>query len=194
MAKEKFPLAAAETVANEVMISKYHLGDLCERWSIAGSIRRKKADVSDIEIVYAGRVERREIPDQLLPHSQLVNLMDEEINKLVGSGILDFRLNKNGRPIGFGPQNKFLVHAATGIPLDLFSCSLENWWNVLTCRTGSKASNERVSNAALGRGYHWRTGGPGFEDMSDDVIIPVYSEEEVFAFVGLPYLPPDKRI
>ena len=176
------------------MVSKFNLGGLCDRWAIAGSVRRKKPEVSDIEIVYVPRVERKEIPGQLFPHSQSVNLVDEEISKLVAAGPLCLRLNKNGRPIGFGTRNKFLVHVPSGIPVDFFSCQSESWWNVFTCRTGSADSNERVSNAALARGYHWRTGGPGFEDMRNGGIIPVHSEEEIFAFVGLPCLPPENRI
>ncbi len=191
MEKEKVPLADARNTAAALL---RHLRKFCVRCKVAGSVRRKKPEVSDIEIVYVPKEERKEISDQLFPHSQTVNLMDEEISKLVAAGLLRLRLNKHGRPIGAGRRNKFLVHVASGMPLDFFSCPLENWCNVLTCRTGSAESNERISNAALAGGYHWRTGGPGFEAMSDGGIIPVYSEEEVFAFVGLEYLRPELRV
>jgi DNA polymerase/3'-5' exonuclease PolX len=57
MAKEKVPRAEAEAVAAEIMCQ---LADFCQRWKIAGSIRRKKAEVSDIEIVYVPHQGERE--------------------------------------------------------------------------------------------------------------------------------------
>lgn len=195
MEKEKFPRAAAEAVAAELMVTKYRLGELCERWAIAGSIRRKKPEVSDIEIVYVPSEGVRKITDDFFPYSKPVNCMAEGLNVLVEARILKARENKDGHKIAAaGDKNKFVVHLPSGIPVDFFSCPAANWWNYFTCRTGSAASNERISNAALARGYHWRTGGPGFEAMRNGEIIPVHSEEEVFAFVGLPYLPPEKRV
>lgn len=85
------------------MVSKFRLGGLCDRWAIAGSVRRKKPEVSDIEIVYVPRVERKEIPGQLFPHSRSVNLVDEEISKLVAAGPLCLRLVKMAAPLGLEP-------------------------------------------------------------------------------------------
>ena len=190
MGKEKkVPRADAEAVAALIM---GHLDGLCERCEIAGSIRRKKEMVSDIEIVYIPKMGERENPGDMFDPTK-INGVGEAIKILEEGGILEKRLNKNGHPT-YGVFIKLMRHVKTGIGVDFFACSEKSWWNIFTMRTGGEESNKAVSNAAIARGLKWKSSGEGFQKRSDGSIIPVNCEEDVFRIVDLPYLPPEKRL
>jgi len=178
MEKTRCPLHRAEQVASEVVNL---LEPYCERIAVAGSIRRRKPEVGDIEILaipkYGG----------LSCH---VNLLDQEILDLMHRGILDFRLSKRGRR-AFGQKNKLMVHLPSGIGVDVFSTSQECWPVALVIRTGGAETNKRIAMAALRKGWHLRAYGSGFSTPQGDVVCR--SERDVFELVGLPYVPPEQR-
>lgn len=202
--KEKFPRADAQKLADQLMAPRYKLGDFCERWEIAGSIRRKKAFVSDIEFVYIPILDERpkkvKATDQMEfgiapkePEMEEFAYLDEAIEVLVGEGILEKRRKKDGT-IMFGKWVKLMRHVHTGIPVDFFACTADGWWTTLVSRTGGKDSNTELATRALRLGYTWNPGGRGFTSLSDETIIfPVNSEEDAFRFVGMPYLRPELR-
>jgi DNA polymerase/3'-5' exonuclease PolX len=119
-----------------------------------------------------------------------VNLADETIAALEKSGTLERRKNVNGSEM-YGPKNKLMRHRASGMPVDLFAATPENWWNYLVCRTGPADSNRRICMAAQDRGWEWNPYGAGFSRDSETRAME--SEAEVFAFVGLPYAQPEDR-
>ena len=119
-----------------------------------------------------------------------VNLADEAISALEKSGVLERRKNVKGSEM-YGPKNKLMRHCASGLPVDLFAATAENWWNYLVCRTGPADSNTRICMAAQDRGWKWNPYGAGFS--RDGETRAMESEAEVFAFVGLPYAQPEER-
>jgi DNA polymerase/3'-5' exonuclease PolX len=187
MTKIRFPLADAEIVARDLLVA---LAPACERIEIAGSIRRRRPDVGDVEIVYVPRWQT-DVPDpgDFFRHTA-INLVDGAIANLERCGVLGRRTNAVGREM-FGEKNKLAVHVASGIPVDLFATSEECWWNYLVCRTGGAESNVRIAAAAQRIGCKWTPYGSGF--LTPRGMAPMHSEEEVFAFVGLPHLPPASR-
>lgn len=188
--KVRFPRAVAITVAAELCKA---LEPVCERLIVAGSLRRMKADVGDVEILYIGKPEVRQEPADMFA-SVTVNLADEMIRSLEISAVLLRRKNVNGSEM-YGPKNKLMCHRATGLPVDLFAATPENWWNYLVCRTGPAESNTRICMAAQDRGWKWNPYGVGFSRPSGlgVEIRAMESEAEVFAFVGLPYAEPKDR-
>ena len=196
--KIKFPLADALSLADELMLPAGHnLGAACARWKIAGSIRRKKALVGDVEIIFVPVV-REEPPPQLelgmgLPVTPVtVSVMDARLNELMRKGILAMRPSVTGSTM-CGPQVKLLVHVPTGIPIDFFACSAQGWTTTLVSRTGGKASNTELAWRANRLGFTWNPGGVGFTRLADGTEFPILSEEEAFRFVGMPCLPPEQR-
>jgi len=91
----------------------------------------------------------------------------------------------------YGRKNKLMLHRATGLPVDLFAATEDNWWNYLVCRTGPADSNMRICTAAQSKGWKWNPYGAGFS--RDGKVVAMTSEQEVFAFVGLPYTNPEHR-
>jgi DNA polymerase/3'-5' exonuclease PolX len=184
-AKVRWPRAAALDVARELCV---RLKPFCERMIVAGSLRRRKHEVGDVEILY---VPKREERAEDLFRTHRVSLADEEIGRMLREGVLSKRPSVNGAT-AWGEKNKLALHR-TGMPVDLFAVKDECWWNYLVCRTGPKESNIKIANAAQELGYKWNPYGEGFSRLSDGVMAQMGSEAEVFRFVGLPYAEPWER-
>lgn len=192
--KERFELEHAVAVAENLRdkLAPACVPGFC---MICGSIRRLKADVGDIEIVYVPRTEPRRAKDDFFSVVN-TNLADEIIADWYQAKVLDKRQNVKGSEM-FGPKNKLMRHVATGIPVDLFSTTEECFWNYVFCRTGPAELNEEIAKRARAMGLMWKPTSQGFArvDENDSVLewFPVFSEREVFARVGLPYHEPWDR-
>lgn len=188
MSKFRYPTSEAIEAARPILAA---LRPCVERIIVAGSLRRRKREVGDIEILYIPKMEEQTVPGDLFAR-RMANLADQAITKVEAQGLLARRKNVKGSEV-YGSKNKLMVHVASGIPVDLFSATETNWWNYLVCRTGPAASNTRIASTAQERGYQWNPYGAGFTRLSDRQIIPMDSEEAVFRFVGLPYAEPWER-
>jgi len=169
-------LEKARAIAEEL---KGILEPACERIPVvAGSIRRQKPEVGDIELLC--------IPKFV----GIVDQLDREIGTLCIQGVLGLRRNKRGGKI-YGPKNKLMVHKPSGIGVDIFSTTEKCWPVALVVRTGGKQTNIRICMAAQERGYKFHPYGSGFSTPDGEIICR--SEREVFETVGLPYLEPWER-
>ena len=190
--KQKFPRAIALAVAEKIAAA---LAPACSRIEIAGSIRRRKEEVGDIEIVYVPINVLVPDPGDLFGKEISVNAADLKINYLVERGCLAKRRNVNDAET-WGQWNKLARAVTTGIPVDLFATTEDAWWNYLVCRTGSSENNVRIAQAAQKRRCQWHPTRCGFSQSfaSTEVrIFPMHSEADVFEFAGLPYLEPWER-
>ncbi|RYD50171.1 MAG: hypothetical protein EOP83_24365, partial [Verrucomicrobiaceae bacterium] len=75
--KPRFPREAALVVAGELV---HLLGPVCERIAIAGSLRRDKPEVGDVEILFVPRIEERPLDMFAIEH---VSLAEEAIQRLL---------------------------------------------------------------------------------------------------------------
>ena len=161
------------------------LGLHFERLEIAGSLRRRKAMVGDIE---------------------LVGILSEEKRGLFGlverkpiSAVVDHMYAMGYRPLKAG--DKYVQFAPStspvdkrGLNVDLFICTPENWGGILMIRTGSAAfSRKMMTRASLGG---WCPDDMRFMDgrlWRDGVAIDVPEEEDLFREMGLAYVRPEER-
>lgn len=176
----RWPLADGERVAYELTAL---LSPACERIAIAGSIRRRKPDVGDIELLCAPKSVRP--ADILFGADQL----DIEVRRLIGRGVLAYRPNVKGT-VTYGPLNKLLLHVPSGIPLDIFSTDLANWGMALVVRTGSADFNKRMMTRFLQQGMKGHAYG-GITTPNGEVECP--DEETVFQCLGWEFIPPGAR-
>ena len=186
--KPRWPRADALKVAEFLM---GYLAQCTERAEIAGSIRRNRPYVGDIEIVYIPKIQMVPNASDLFGYPIPMNLVDVDISLLIAAQVLKRRMSSAGHS-AYGPKNKLLVHVPTGIPVDLFATTADCWFNYLVCRTGGTQTNVNICNAAIARGKHWQPYGSGFKEP-DGQITTMDSERAVFEHVGLKYLPPEQR-
>ena len=192
MSDGKVLLADAQVVALEI---REALEGVClaDRCCVVGSVRRRKAVVGDIEILYVSQVGRGAMPGEFFETDDAV-LADVAIERLVEAGVLRRRLNVHGQLSSWGALNKHAVHVASGMRVDLFRTSDAAWWNSLVARTGGKDSNVALCQAAKARGWTWNPYGVGYTmgkyANGDPQEARMDSEAQVFEFVGLRYVEP----
>lgn len=194
MSKTKYPRAVALAVAKELCDL---LGPECQRtpdgkpWLVvAGSLRRRREEVGDVEIVYVPQVELVR-GGWFDVDTKPVNRVNEVLERLLAKNILEKRQNVRGSEM-WGDSNKLARHVASGVPVDLFRATPSNWFNYLVCRTGNAANNIAIAEAAAAKGWRWMPYGEGFRDQRGEVV-RVNSEREVFTLAGLKYLNPWER-
>jgi DNA polymerase (family 10) len=164
-------LEKAKLIANDLI---YCLTPGVNRIIIAGSIRRQKPEVGDIELLVIPRA----------------NYLDKILDELMMQSILAMRLNKRGNRV-YGPKNKLMVHLPSGIGVDIFSTTEECWPVALVVRTGGERTNKEIASRALERGMRFRAYGDGFDTPEGH--IRCQTEADVFRAVGLRYLEPWER-
>lgn len=175
--------AKAYAIAQSLMDT---LAPACERIEIAGSLRRMKTTVKDIELVAIPAVISQ--PDLFGNPIQTTNRLIELLEKLEKSGRLRFDKGQ------FKYRQYFVIHE--GIALDLFMVTPPADWGVIfTQRTGPRefsrlmVSQRRIggflpSHAVIKDGGVWE----------GDIKKPMPEEINFFDYCGLPYIdPPDRE-
>lgn len=203
--KRKFPRAVVDDVLTELCgyldPRPVHgcANARCRRMCAVGGYRRRKVEMKDLELLYIPRV--MEIPDSgdLFSTPRPVDVTDQVIEGLVFQGVLAKRLKCNGSVSAWGPWNKHAVHVASGLPIDLFVATAENYFNRLVVTTGPMELNIRIASEARRLGWEWEVNSPGFvplgstwEDATKERRT-MRCELDVFQFVGMPLLRPEAR-
>jgi len=182
--KPKFPRSAGLAVGEEILSA---LAPTCTRIEIAGSLRRGRELVGDVEIIFVPKMDS--VPVDFFGSRELVSQADAVIARMLENGTLRKRPSKTG-VFSWGDKNKLALHRS-GMPVDLFSTTEECWFNYLVCRTGPSESNLAICNAAIAKGWKWTPYGMGFYRLG--FTEKMNSERDVFEFAGLPFNPPGKR-
>lgn len=177
----------------EVLLKR--LSPACSQITLAGSLRRGKADVKDIEVV-------------AVPHPTQ-DLFGEasdgptELDNLIDTYVADEMLHWDKEVKRNGPRYKRLVSTALDLPIDLFLADRDNWGNILAIRTGAAGfSKALVTSRCFGGlmpeylrhrdGYLWTTRWD-FGNRRTEERLSCPDEETYFALLGLPCLPPMDR-
>ncbi|MFA7256928.1 MAG: hypothetical protein WC047_05080 [Kiritimatiellales bacterium] len=150
------------------------LAPYCDRIEIAGSIRRRKPEVGDIEIVaIPKRVDDGMLFSNIVTHPKFCIL----VNRWPAV---------KGKPTGKYTQRIL----PEGIKLDLFMADYDNWGLIFAMRTGSAAYSHKVLATGWFRaGYHSTDG----HLVKDGHKIPVREERELFNLIGIPWVEPWER-
>jgi DNA polymerase/3'-5' exonuclease PolX len=180
--KRKWRREDAARVASELMEELVHA---CPRLAVAGSIRRGRQWVGDVELVY----ESEPILDLFGERTGDVRA-DVIIEQWLSRGVLEKRLSKVGHS-SWGQEIKLAVHMATGIPVDFFAARPGGWHSYLMCRTGSRIHNEAIAREMMGRSMRWEP----YEGvrLRSGELVRVSSEAELYTMIGWPYLEPEER-
>lgn len=186
--KQRFPLALAQEVTRDLL---KRLHGACKRIQIAGSVRRKKPDVGDIEILAIPIMGTTDSGD-LFGTPKEISMLDLRLEALVKDGVFEFRKTVLDTIVN-GPKIKLFRDLASGIPVDVFTATEENWWNYLVCRTGPAKSNIDICNRAITMGLKWEPYSSGFLIPVTGERVTCRSEQGVFDTVDMVYKNPENR-
>ncbi|MDP9379795.1 MAG: hypothetical protein M3Q29_06520 [Chloroflexota bacterium] len=197
-------LADARALAEEALAL---LSPACERIQIAGSVRRCKPEVKDVELV---AIPRLMVADHMFGgEASRVSLLDALIGELVQRKWLAWNTESPGN----GPKYKRLVACPSvnmlppAAKVDLFIADRDNFGNQLTIRTGDREfTNLLVTAREIGGlmpdglrqtdGYlHvWDRRASFDPDYKGGAIIPCPDEAAYFAALGIRTVPePESR-
>lgn len=162
-------LKQAQQIAEGV---KNKLSPFCLRLEVAGSIRRERPFVNDIDLV-------------VIPSDQ---------GQFIGT------LQSLGK-ITMGGQ-KLIRCQMPGITLDVYIATPETWATLLLIRTGSKVHNIRLCTLAKTKGMVLHADGSGlYRSITRTSLFGSYAAEErvadteasIFEALGLKYREPEER-
>jgi len=153
-------LPVAETI-------KKRLADLPEtqQISLAGSIRRRKETIGDVDIIAASAE-----PEKIMTEFCLL----PEIDRILGKG-----------------PTKSSIVLASGVQVDLRVVDNDQYWTALQYFTGSKAHNIAMRRRALDR--KWRLNEYGVTDLSTGKKLPGQTEQDLYRMLDLHYIEPEMR-
>ena len=131
----------------------------------AGSLRRRKATIGDLDLLAA-----TDEPARLIRALKRVTGVEH---------VLNAGTDKSSIVLSDGPQ------------VDLMVCPPAAWGSHLVHFTGSKEHNVTLRGMALDRGLSLSE--KGYKVVDTGELQPVPTEEEVYERLGLPWIPPEMR-
>ncbi|HWZ31194.1 MAG TPA: DNA polymerase/3'-5' exonuclease PolX [Bryobacteraceae bacterium] len=160
----RFLLSFAEGVADE--LSTYLAGDGVEKITPAGSLRRGRETVGDLDLLVTG-------PGAIGALEKFVK--HPKAQEVLGRG-------ENKASINFGHE---------AIQVDLRALPAESYGAALQYFTGSKDHNVALRQRALKMGFTLSEYALSKVDTNERVAGA--TEEEIYAALGLPWIPPELR-
>lgn len=158
------------------------LRPVCERIEIAGSVRRRKPKVGDIELVCIPRRQEN------LFGEPGVSLLDAHLVDLIAEG----RIIRGDK---WGPlQKKFHPVSLPDLAVELYITTPEQWGVIFTLRTGGKEFSQKLVTKRAERGLlpsHLVVKGGRIWD--GDTALETPEEAEVFKMLGIDYIEPEFR-
>ena len=164
----------------------------CDYGHVAGSIRRLKPDVNDIEYVCVPKIYTEMAYDMFLnrcpPDDIIENYLLGFLSKALSDGTLtlDPALKRNG--------DKYKRFLFDGMPLDLFIADEDNLGNILAIRTGNAEFSHQLVTPRNQGGLM-----PSYLKQKDGYLwngnnqIVCRTEQEFFDALGIPFVEPRER-
>lgn len=152
----------------------------CKRLEIAGSIRREKPEVGDIEVVCIPRKIEGSFFGDLVYDPQFSRTVKNFGRHIKGDLDNDFKYAQIE-----------IEHIYGKINLDLFVANIKNWGYIMGIRTGSSDFSKNI----LASGWV-RAGYNGIGGMLTKAGRPVEvrEEQDLFNLIGIPFVEPKDRI
>lgn len=154
----------ADALIADVVERLRHAPDV-RRVEVAGSLRRRRATIGDLDLLAA-------VDD----HRAVIAALDgmPEVERVLSAGT-----DKSSIVLRDGPR------------VDLMVCPPATWGTHLVHLTGSKEHNVALRGMALDRGLSLSE--KGFKVVDGAELLTAAEEEEVYARLDLPWIPPELR-
>ena len=190
----RVPWAEGMEVANRLIAD---IEDVVVRHAIAGSLRRKTADVGDVELVVIPRTVT--LLDGLWGTEEVrANLLIERLTGMLENDLEAARWAPHPDDPKMGERYAKFIHAPSGIQIDLFMVLPPAQFGVIhLIRTGPDTYSQWFVTAVRAKGYHvkdgalhWGTMGCGSRPCA---VAETPEEKDVYARTQIPYLLPQHR-
>jgi len=172
-------LSSAQRLAEKIVAE---IAPFCSRTEIAGSIRRGRAEVNDIDLVVIPKNGSRPIVERVTRKWRQISGAKGDARNLRFLSPNEFQLDI------------FLAHDEI---VDLVSTTPTNWGAVLLCRTGSTQHNLGICHRAHEKGLKFAPYRgiikPPVAENAPERIIASETEEDIYAALGLTWRPPQER-
>ncbi|MFX1476938.1 MAG: hypothetical protein ACFFCI_02290 [Promethearchaeota archaeon] len=162
----------------------------CQKIQVAGSIRREKSEVGDIEIVVIPKITIDKIQSGLgkffdLPMTNEINHLERRLNFMYKAE--EFKFGKNG--------NKYKELIFPDFKVDLFIANEQNFGLILMIRTGPANYSKNFMVELNRRGQYKVKDGFLWKIQSENVYtkVNVPNETILYETVGFHYLEPKER-
>jgi DNA polymerase (family 10) len=133
--------------------------------SLAGSIRRRKESIGDVDIIATS-----EEPEKMISEFCLL----PEIDRILGKG-----------------PTKSSIVLTSGVQVDLRVVEKDQYWAALVYFTGSKSHNIALRRRALER--NWKLNEYGITNLADGKMLAGQTEQDLYRLLDLPYIEPELR-
>lgn len=187
MTKVRLPLKDAEVLSNVIVKV---LEPFCHRVEVAGSVRRKKETVGDIEIVCEPVIVENPQVDLFGKPQGTIDVFDDRLKAIMKTGLLELHPTdpKNG-------QRYKKLWCPKGVQVDLFIVRPPSCWGVIfTLRTGPSAFNIDLVTRARELGMRVNEGQLEKENAPGSwIVIKTPEEKDLFEALGLNWIPPEAR-
>lgn len=171
------PLNTAERFAIKI---KSELSPFCDRIEIAGSIRRRRPVVNDIDLVVLPKAGRE---------AALRERCTRNARRVQVDGSVTLIVYLPYPPAG--PEGLQLdIWIANQPTRDLFGGTPTNFGSLLLMRTGSREHNIHLICVAEKLGLKWN---PYHGVFSGRQCVARETEEDIFRALGLAFVPPERR-
>jgi len=166
--KAEIPYIEAKEIADKIVLL---LSPHCYRIEIAGSIRREKSIIGDVEIV-------------AIPKPYQIGLFQDGLAEVVN------QWQKVKGELEYGKTKYTQRILPSGIKLDLFFAEEGNWGNIFLIRTGDWEFSKKFMGVSLPKkGYKQED---GFLKYNGKVIF-CREEKDLFLKAGIDFIEPKNR-
>jgi DNA polymerase (family 10) len=166
--EKRIPLKKAVEIGNNILSEINNMPGVL-KGELAGSIRRKKETIGDIDIVI---------------------LAEKKNNKSIIDQFIALPIVKN--VISAGRRKASVVLKEEGIKADIQLVSKEEYGSSILYFTGSKEHNIALRSLAKKKG--WKLNEYGLFDLKTNGKLAGESESDIYEKLGFKFIPPEKRI
>lgn len=163
------------------------------RIEIAGSIRRRRETVADIELVAVPRIASHVVPRLLEDDVEEVDVLQEALEQMLVAGVLKPHPTDPKR----GTRYSKVIEARSGIQVDLFTARPTTFGLIWMIRTGPAEYSRGLVIFARSRGFHVAGGEMHVGSLGCSAtpctFVPTPEEDDVYRVLGAHPIPPEKR-
>jgi DNA polymerase/3'-5' exonuclease PolX len=191
--KQEIALQQAKKIAGEFISL---IQPACEWIEVAGSIRRQKRLVNDIELVVIPKIVPSKRKKKVQHSKKLTSFITIAIDPSLDEILENLVIKRKIQMIKSGDKYKQFIFWKYLLQIDLFIANKTNLGYILLLRTGSADYSQNFVTEVKRRGqfrcgkgtragYVW--------NIKTWEIVPTPTEQALYALVGIPWLDPPKR-